>query len=244
MTGGNAIWKPLVLVVCLAAGLLLATTRLASDGTELRSTDSGRISDLVRAAQTGADAAESERDALAAQVAALQSTAAGSDGAVADALAEAEQLAAAAALTPVSGTGVTVTLTDAPRGPDGNYPLGARPDDLVVHQQDIESVLNALWSAGASAVGMQDQRIVSSSAPRCIGSTLLLHGRTYSPPYRLTAIGDPARLEATLDAEPGVRLFREYAQRYGLGYSVRIDEQLTVPGFDGATSTRYARPIG
>jgi uncharacterized protein YlxW (UPF0749 family) len=27
-----------------------------------------------------------------------------------------------------------------------------------------------------------------------IGNTLLLHGRTYSPPYRISAIGDPVRL--------------------------------------------------
>lgn len=58
---------------------------------------------------------------------------------------------------------------------------GRLPDDLVVHQQDIQAVLNALWSAGAEAVQMQDQRISATSAPRCVGNTLLLDGRTYSP---------------------------------------------------------------
>src|SRR3712207_2320199 len=60
----------------------------------------------------------------------------------------------------------------------------------------VQSVLNGLWAGGAEAVAVQDQRLVTTSAARCIGNTLLLAGRTYSPPYVITAIGDPARLQA------------------------------------------------
>ncbi|EUA56665.1 hypothetical protein I553_8717 [Mycobacterium xenopi 4042] len=65
----------------------------------------------------------------------------------------------------------------------------------MVHQQDIEAVLNALWSAGAEAIQMQDQRIIATSAPRCVGNTLLLNGRTYSRPTRsaLSAMPRPCR---------------------------------------------------
>jgi uncharacterized protein YlxW (UPF0749 family) len=133
----------------------------------------------------------------------------------------------------MTGPGVTVTLTDAPRDADGKYPVDASPDDLVVHQQDVQSVLNALWVGGAEAIGMQDQRIVNTSAPRCIGNTLLLHGRTYSPPYVMSAIGDPARLEAALANEPGIRVFKQYATRFGLGYSETASGQVTLPGYAG-----------
>ena len=94
------------------------------------------------------------------------------------------------------GPGLIVTLTDAQRDADGRFPRDASPDDLVVHQQDIQAVLNALWSAGAEAIQMQDQRIIATSAPRCVGNTLLLNGRTYSPPYTITAIGDVAAMQA------------------------------------------------
>ncbi|NKT46127.1 DUF881 domain-containing protein, partial [Rhodococcus hoagii] len=143
----------------------------------------------------------------------------------------------------LSGRGVVVTLTDAPRDADGKYPAGASPDDLVVHQQDVQSVLNALWAGGAEAVAMQDQRIVNTSAPRCIGNTLLLHGRTYSPPYVVTAIGDPARLAATLANEPGIKMFKQYAVRYGLGYTQQQSDALTVPAYTGQLHTEYARPV-
>jgi len=236
-------WSVAVLVVCLVAGLLLATTREVSHGNEIRAADSTRLSDLVRQAQTEVDRAARTRDELAAQVEELQETAAGTDSRVAEVLTESRALADAAGLTELSGRGVVVTLTDAPRDADGKYPAGASPDDLVVHQQDVQSVLNALWAGGAEAVAMQDQRIVNTSAPRCIGNTLLLHGRTYSPPYVVTAIGDPARLAATLANEPGIKMFKQYAVRYGLGYTQQQSDDLTVPAYTGQLHTEYARPV-
>ncbi|MFZ2172762.1 MAG: DUF881 domain-containing protein [Rhodococcus sp. (in: high G+C Gram-positive bacteria)] len=226
-------WRISVLVVCLVAGLLVATTREVSHGNEIRAGDSTRLSDLVRNAQAETDEVAATRDELAAQVESLQQSAAESDAGVAQALAESKALATDAGLSPMTGPGVTVTLTDAPRDTDGKYPVDATPDDLVVHQQDVQSVLNALWVGGAEAISMQDQRIVNTSAPRCIGNTLLLHGRTYSPPYVISAIGDPARLEAALANEPGVRVFKQYATRFGLGYTQVAAGQLTVPGYAG-----------
>ncbi|MGW0042203.1 DUF881 domain-containing protein [Rhodococcus sp. NPDC003348] len=237
----SRLWLVGVPIVCLVAGLLFATAREVSAGDELRRGDTTRLSDLVRAAQGDLDRVTADRDGLVAQVDALQASAAGSDTGVAQVLDRVRSLEGAAGLSEATGAGVTVTLTDAPRDSDGNYPAGARPDDLVVHQQDVQSVLNALWAGGATAVGMQDQRVVATTAPRCIGNTLLLHGRTYSPPYVMTALGDPARLTAALDAEPGVRLFKQYAVRYGLGFSQTTSDSLTVPAYDGQMRTKFAR---
>lgn len=235
-------WPIAVLVVCLVAGLLIATTREVSHGNELRAADSTRLSDLVRRAQVDVDAAAATRDDLAARVEGLQESAAGTDDRVAEALGQSRELADAAGLTALSGPGVVVTLTDAPRDADGRYPAGAAPDDLVVHQQDVQSVLNALWTGGAEAIAMQDQRLVNTSAPRCIGNTLLLHGRTYSPPYVVTAIGDPVRLAATLANEPGIKTFKQYAVRYGLGYTQQESARVEVPAYTGQLHTEYAQP--
>ncbi len=231
-------WGSAALAVCLVAGLLLGTTRGVSDGDELRASDSTRLSDLVRAAQVKVDELGVLRDDLAARVAALQNQAATTDDDVAGVLSTADALAEPAGLTARRGPGVTVTLTDAPRGPDGRYPTDAAPDDLVVHQQDVQSVLNALWAGGAEAIAMQDQRIVATSAPRCIGNTLLLHGRTYSPPYVITALGDRARLEAALAAEPGIHVYKQYAARFGLGYTQQASDDLTVPAYTGSATVR------
>ncbi len=102
--------------------------------------------------------------------------------------AAADQLAFAAGWVPVTGPGLEVRLSDAPAG--AARPDGYTNDDLVVHQQDVQGVMNALWAGGAEAMSLEGQRVVSTSAVRCVGNVLWLQGRLYSPPYVIRAIGD------------------------------------------------------
>src|SRR4029077_21214912 len=93
---------------------------------------------------------------------------AGSDGGVAAQQQRADSTRAAAGFTAVHGPGLAVALHDAPRQPDGGLPAGARPDDVVVHQQDVQSVVNALWAGGAEAMTIMGIRVISTSAVRCV----------------------------------------------------------------------------
>lgn len=140
-------------------------------------------------------------------------------------------------VTPVAGTGLTVQLDDAPADQPG---LGdVSPDVLVVHQQDLQAVMNALWAGGAEAMSLMDERVVSTSAFRCVGNVLRLHGQVFSPPYVVRAIGDPDRLRAALDESPAVRAYVEDADEVGLGWSVSEDD-LELPAYSGATGLEYA----
>lgn len=227
-------WRIAVPVVCLLAGLLFAVSANTSAGYDLRGGRTTELSALVREAEARVAVAERRLTDLRAQTEGLEVSAAGSDERVSAARAQASTLGAPVGLTELVGPGLAVTMSDAPRGPAGRYPAGVEPNDLVVHQQDLQSVLNALWAGGAEAVAIGDQRLVNTSAVRCIGNTLLLHGRTYSPPYRISAIGDPVRLRAALEAEPGVAVFRQYVQTYGLGYRVERLDALRVPAYTGS----------
>src|SRR6185437_8156808 len=154
------------------------------------------------------------------------------------------KLAVDAGLDTMGGQGLVVTLNDAQRDAEGRFPRDASPDDLVVHQQDIEAVLNALWSAGAEGIQMQDQRIIGTSAPRCVGNTLLLNGRTYSPPYVITAVGDAAAMQAALAAAPSVILYKQYVVRFGLGYTEHAVSDARVAGHTEPLRMHYAEPAG
>ncbi|GAA4803382.1 DUF881 domain-containing protein [Tomitella cavernea] len=242
--GRSSAWRWGVPVVCAVMGLLIALTYVSSQGRELRTADSARLSDLVRQARDDTDAARADRDGLQSRLAAAQARAARSDAGVAGLLDQAEALGEQAGMEALTGPGVTVTLTDAKRDAAGNYPAGARPDDLVVHQQDVQSVLNALWAGGADAIQVQDQRVTTLSAPLCIGNTLLLGGRTYSPPYVITAIGPVASLRRALDRERGVQIYKQYAERYGLGYDVTSSDAQQVAAAGATPPLRYARPLG
>ena len=235
-------WRFGVPVVCVLAGLLLAATHGVSGGGEIRGSDSPRLVDLVSDTQASVDRLAAERDSLSARIAATHGGRAGP--ALAAMQNRTAELGAAAGLDPVRGPGLVVILTDAQRDSNGRFPRDASPDDLVVHQQDVEAVLNALWSAGAEAVQLQDQRIIATSAPRCVGNTLLLNGRTYSPPYVINAIGDAAAMQTALTDAPLIRLYKQYVIRFGLGYSEEPRPEVEVVGYTAPVRTRYAQPAG
>src|SRR5699024_12559836 len=101
----------------------------------------------------------------------------------------------AAGRVAVEGPGAVVKLWAAPaRDP---LPDGVGFDDLIVHQQDLEAVINALWAGGAEAMAVQGHRVTSSSSIRCVGNVLLIDSSVYSPPYELSAVGDPRALTSS-----------------------------------------------
>ncbi|MCW2511162.1 MAG: hypothetical protein JWR11_204 [Mycobacterium sp.] len=237
-------WRIGVPVVCLCAGLLLATTHTVSGGSEIRRSDAPRLVDLVREAQSSVDRLSAQREALVDEVDNHHGGTPSAAAALAAITHRADTLASDAGLDALHGPGLVVTLNDAQRDAEGRFPGDASADDLVVHQQDIEAVLNALWSAGAEAIQMQDQRIIATSAPLCVGNTLLLNGRTYSPPYAVTAIGDVPAMQAALAGSPMVALYKRYVLRFGLGYTEETKSDVEVVGHPPAVRMRYAKPAG
>lgn len=147
-------------------------------------------------------------------------------------------MAATAGGGPLEGPGVVVTLDDssASRSPTGD------PNDLIVHERDIQTVVNALWAAGAEAVALNGERLTATSAVRCAGNTLLLHGALHSPPYRIAAIGDPSILGAGVDEQPGMARLSAAVGDVGLGLDV---EQGTVRIGSGTSVpvVQLARPV-
>ncbi|PRY11406.1 DUF881 domain-containing protein [Kineococcus rhizosphaerae] len=235
VTGGRVVRRAGVVLVLAAAGLLFATSALTSGGTDLRS-ESADLGSVV-AQRSRDNAAEAARVAvLRSEVDAL-SRGGTTTGQGEDPLDDPALGAASGALA-VHGPGLSVTLDDAP---DSVRPASASPDDLVVHQQDVESVVNALWAGGAEAMMIMDQRIVSTSAVRCVGNVLVLQGRTYSPPYTISAIGDVTRLRQALADSAQIAVYRQYVAAYGLGYRVDAATDLRLPAFDGTTTLTYAR---
>jgi uncharacterized protein YlxW (UPF0749 family) len=242
--GPSTVWRFGVPVVCVLAGLLLSATYGVSGGDEIRRSDAPRLVDLVREAQQSVDRLTAERDSLVTTVDTHHGGSPGADAALAAITDKSARLAVDAGLDPMRGPGLVVTLNDAQRDAEGRFPRDASPDDLVVHQQDIEAVLNALWRAGAEGIQMQDQRIIGTSAPRCVGNTLLLNGRTYSPPYVITAIGDPAAMQAALAASPLVTLYKQYVVRFGLGYAEEPRAEVELVGHTEPVRMQVAQPAG
>lgn len=235
-----SIWTVLVPVVALLAGLLFATSGRTAQGTDLRAGQTTELSELIRSrnrvvARQGEQLADLQR-----QVQTLTEQAASRDSDVAAATAAGAEGALSAALVPLTGPGVVITLDDAPQRPDGSLPVDARPDDLVIHQSDVQAVVNAVWAAAADGVAIMDRRLIATSAVRCVGNTLLLQGRTYSPPFVVTAIADPTAVRAQLAVSPQVRIFQQAVEAFGLTFEVRERDEVVLPAYDGSLDLEFA----
>lgn len=211
------------------AGFAMAASAIAAHGTDLRGGRLGTLRDLVIRQSEQLNREATSTAALRAAVSRLASQIGGVD--LTSARRDESRLTPVAGLTAVRGPGVAVTLDDAPHGANAS---GVDPDALVIHQQDVQAVVNALWRGGAEAVMVMDQRLIATSAVKCVGNTLLLQGRVYSPPYRIAAIGPQQSMEKALDTDPGVQLIKDFARVYGLGYSVSTEQSMRMPAFTGA----------
>lgn len=233
------IWWLLVPVVLVAAGALFSTSAETAHGTDLRSGQQSQLSDLIHKRDRAVAGREATAKALRASNDRVTRARNRGNGADASAQAKADALTGPAGLGAVRGPGLRVTLNDAPRRSDGKLPTGATPDDVVVHQQDVQSVANALWAGGAEAMTLMGQRVIATAAVRCVGNVLLLYGQTYSPPFSIVVIGPSAKMREALRSSPGVRAFAQASKQFGLGYQVSSAPRVRLPGYGGQLALPY-----
>ncbi|NLU76073.1 DUF881 domain-containing protein [Streptomyces sp. HNM0575] len=226
------------------AGLIFWISFNTAHGTDLR-TDSSmlRLSDLIQERSRKNAELDSSAAAVRSQVDRFARRDSGSSSEENRKLTGLEK---DAGTKKVSGAGLSVTLDDAP--PDATAQIPGVPEpqanDLVIHQQDLQAVVNALWKGGAEGIKIMDQRLISTSAVRCVGNTLILQGRVYSPPYKVTAVGDRGALKKALDSSPAIQNYLQYVDAYDLGWKVEESKSVTLPGYSGTVDLHYAKPVG
>ncbi|WP_051820077.1 DUF881 domain-containing protein [Streptomyces sp. NRRL S-920] len=239
-------WRPVRVLtgaVFALAGLIFFTSFNTAKGTNIR-TDASllKLSDLIQERSHKNGALDESNGSLRDDV---ESLAQGDNGGTKADQARLKALEDNAGTKELRGKAVTVTLADAP--PDATAKLPGypepQPNDLVIHQQDLQAVVNALWQGGAKGIKVMDQRLISTSAVRCVGNTLILQGRVYSPPYKVTAVGEPDKLKNALAASPEIQNYMLYVNAYGLGWKVDDDGAVTLPGYSGTVDLHYAKPV-
>ncbi|APE09373.1 hypothetical protein BO226_09265 [Rhodococcus sp. 2G] len=220
----------------LGAGVLLAGLVIgiayAHNADVQAGTDSTRaeILDSLRAGDERITALTAQRDELGAAVderrTALFSD--GGDGAtILDRLRDAE---AAAAATPVRGPGITVTLTEPTARP--NLSDAARIEDrptALVLDRDLQSVVNALWAAGAEAVEVGGVRVGPGVTIRQAGGAMLVDNRPVFSPYTISAVGSPSRLQTTFVVSDAYLRIAGIQQLYGVGFTLSEEDDLEFP---------------
>lgn len=211
------------LLVALSGYLLMTNVRVNRSAVV-----SSDTADLIEQRVRRVDELRDDVAKLSSQIDTVKDLAVGS---AATSTPQGEDAGSGTVLPAVHGPGVSVTLDDSPLWEKMVDDSGstANINDYVIHQEDIESVVNALWAGGAESMMIQDQRVLSNSAIVCQGNVLLLQGKKYSPPYTVSAIGPTDRMLQALDDSNAIRIYKEYVSAFGVGWDVETKADLKFP---------------
>jgi uncharacterized protein YlxW (UPF0749 family) len=225
--------KIAAIVAFAAAGFLLAASTLTANGSDIRVERPAQLRDLVQNEANKIDKLENNLIDIQSEIEEITNGSVRSE--IESTQVKIQQLSPVAGFTSMVGPGLVITLNDAPQV-DLSIPENERPDvnDLLIHQEDVQSVVNALWAGGAQGVSLMGKRVIATSAVKCVGNTLLLHGKVYSPPFRIEAIGDVTKLTKSLRDDPNVAILQDYVDLFGLVYEVQRVALIELPPYEGS----------
>ena len=146
---------------------------------------------------------------------------------------ELEQAKVLAGLATVKGEGVVIILQDST---DTNMSLEAG----LVHDTDIISIVNELKAAGAEAISVNGERILSITAIRCVGPTIQINGTKVASPFNIKAIGNAKYLESALNIKGGVV---DSLKAYGIQVEIGTNEGIVIDKYDDAIKLKYASEV-
>ena len=131
----------------------------------------------------------------------------------------------------VKGKGLTITLRDSDS--TENY-----TNESIIHDMDLVEVVNELFNAGADAVSINGQRIMSSTAISCNGNIVRINNEKITVPFVINAIGSTEGLYGTMMRPRG---YLEILSDYGIKVDVKKVEknELEVPKYTGSFQYKY-----
>lgn len=107
-----------------------------------------------------------------------------------------------AGLVSVTGNGIVITMEDAPA--KGELDI----EEYIIHDNDVNNILDALKANGAQAISINGERVVFNTKPVCAGPTIIVNDSRYPPPYVIKVIGDPDILYDVIESMPQVAFMR------------------------------------
>lgn len=136
-------------------------------------------------------------------------------------------------LTDVEGPGVVITLDDQDKAS-----MAKDPEFYIIHYLSILYIVNDLRAAGAEAIAVNGNRVVSTTDIRCAGSIILVNTHRLAPPFEIKAIGNPSQLEEVVKTG-------EYTTLELGKFPVTLDkkDKITLPAYEGSYSFNYASPV-
>ncbi len=147
---------------------------------------------------------------------------------------ELEKYNALLGLTDVEGPGIIITLNDG----DSSLLKGSATN-YIVHDGDLLEIVNELKNAGAEAISINGQRIISKTGIECVGNVITVNGEKVGAPFVIKSIGLTSKLYGAIARPMG---YAELLENYGVQVKIeQVDKNIIkIPKYDGIYKFDYA----
>lgn len=143
-----------------------------------------------------------------------------------------QALSAMSGVTDLKGEGIVITLNDGTKASDASV-----RSDTLVHDSDLLTVVNELKAAGAEAISINGQRIIATSAIRCVGPVIQVNYQKVAAPFEIKAIGNAQYLESAMTIKNGVV---DLLKEYGVSVTVSRQNNVEIPKYEGEQNFKNA----
>lgn len=237
-------WHAWLTIICLVSGLLMVTLFKTHQSlqAEAANSKSNYLISVIEELETETEGLEQQIERLHQLIDEARKEQVSGQGRLADLERDIRELKMLAGLTEVEGPGIVVTLDDNTKGAEAAKSadiLNYNPENFIIHDKNVLYLINDLKNAGAEAISVNNQRIVTTSNIRCVGTVILVNSTRMAPPYEIKAIGDPDKLEQ------GVLNGQEYQWLSKKDFPVKIikKDNLVIPAYNGSFSPSFAQAV-
>ena len=150
-------------------------------------------------------------------------------------LAQLERAEIMAGMGEVEGDGLIITVKDS-----AYENTIDDPNNYIIHDTDLLTIINELCDAGAEAIALNNERIISTTEIRCAGATVSVNNNRYAQPFTIKAIGDPGNLENAILMRGGVY---DTLTAWGIELEINKATDIKIPAYNGILNYKHAKPV-
>jgi len=152
-----------------------------------------------------------------------------------------DELKAAAGLTSMKGRGIEIQLSDSPGA--NRESTGVVPEALV-QAADLRDIVNLLRTGNASAIAINNQRILPTTHISAVGNSILVNNFYVAPPFVITAVSDEDFLYARLNDTTTLTDLKKRATQFGMPFTLTLRSHVSLSPYNGDFRLKYviARP--
>lgn len=135
--------------------------------------------------------------------------------------------------TNLQGQGVTIALNDA----SSSSNIDSFNKSELIHDVDIQLLINDLRSAGAEAISINGERVVENTDIICWHEFIKVNDATIYAPFYIDAIGNKDALEKYMKESTEVGFLRAR----GISISIKSTEKVSISAYEGNFSSKFMK---